>query len=390
MMRSRVLSFFFLLLLANPGYAQTFRGGINGSVTDASGAAIPNAALQAVDDATGVTHSTLSSSAGEYSFVDLPLGAYTVTATATGFQTLKVDRIPVTAGSLYSLPLKLSVAQQATTVEVDAAGVALDTTSTTQTTVVPDRTVQNIPLNGRDYTQLIALTPGFAGYPGGANGSVNGARANQVNWQIEGSDNNDQWWNIMAVNQGGVQSIAGVVLPLDSVEEFSLQTQAGPETGRNPGGTVNMVIKSGTNQLHGSAYYYNRNEALAARTPFAPTGSAKNKLRNQQYGFSTGGPIIRDRTFFFVTYEEQKFLIGNQAQSTEPSVRYQQSANQVLQFYGLPENPVSASLLGTIWPGDALTGPAAANNYFNPNAESGYSHNGLVKLDHNFNENNRL
>ncbi len=191
------------MLLANISYAQTFRGGINGSVTDASGAAIPNAALLAVDDATGVTHSTLSSSAGEYSFVDLPLGAYTVTATATGFETLKVDRIPVTAGSLYSLPLRLAVAQQATTVEVDAAGLSLDTTTTTQTTVIPDSTVQNIPLNGRDYTQLIALTPGFAGYAGGANGSVNGARANQVNWQIEGSDNNDQWWNIMAVNQGG-------------------------------------------------------------------------------------------------------------------------------------------------------------------------------------------
>ena len=185
----------------------------------------------------------------------------------------------------------------------------------------------------------------------------------------------------MAVNQGGVQSIAGVVLPLDSVEEFSLQTQAGPETGRNPGGTVNMVIKSGTNQLHGSAYYYNRNEALAASTPFAPAGSPKNKLRNQQYGFATGGPILRDRTFFFVTYEEQKFLIGNQAKSTEPSLSYQQSANQVLQFYGLPENPVSTSLPGTIWPSGALTGPAAENNYFNPNAESGYSHNGLVKLD---------
>ncbi len=111
-----------------------------------------------------------------------------------------------------------------------------------------------------------------------------------------------------------------------------------------------MVIKSGTNQLHGSAYYYNRNEALAASTPFAPAGSPKNKLRNQQYGFATGGPILRDRTFFFVTYEEQKFLIGNQAQSTEPSLSYQQSANQVLQYYGLPENPVSASLLGTIWP----------------------------------------
>jgi Carboxypeptidase regulatory-like domain/TonB dependent receptor len=383
-------TYLLVLVLATAASAQTFRGGINGSVTDVSGAAIPDAAVQTVNDATGVIHSTVSSSAGEYSFEDLPLGTYTVTVTASGFQTLKVDRVPVSAGALYSLPLKVSVAAQATTVEVDAAGLALDTTTTTQTTVIPNRTVSDIPLNGRDYTQLIALTPGFSGYAGGASGSINGARANQVNWQIEGSDNNDQWWNIMAVNQGGVQSIAGVVLPLDAVEEFSLQTQAGPETGRNPGGTVNIVIKSGTNQLHGSAYYYNRNEALAAETPFAPAGSAKNKLRNQQYGFSTGGPIIRDHTFFFVTYEEQKFLIGNQAQSTEPSVAYQQSANQVLQFYGLQENPVSATLLGTIWPGSALTGAAAPNNYFNPNAESGFSHNGLIKLDHNFNENNRL
>ena len=116
MLRTRVLCvfpswfryFFLMLLLTSAASGQTFRGGINGSVTDASGAAIPNAALQAVNDATGVTHSTLSSSAGEYSFVDLPLGAYTVTATATGFQTLKVDRVPVTAGSLYSLPLKLA------------------------------------------------------------------------------------------------------------------------------------------------------------------------------------------------------------------------------------------------------------------------------------------
>ena len=128
---------------------------------------------------------------------------------------------------------------------------------------------------------------------------MNGARANQMNWQIEGTDNNDQWWNIMAVNQGGVQSIAGTVMPLDAVEEFSLQTQAGPESGRNPGGSVNLVIKSGTNQLHGTAYYYNRNEALAAQSYFAPAGSPKNKMRNQQYGFSLGGPIVKDKTFFF-------------------------------------------------------------------------------------------
>ena len=118
-------------------------------------------------------------------------------------------------------------------------------------------------------------------------------------------------------------------LPLDSLEEFSLQTQGGPESGRNPGGTINLIVKSGTNQLHGSAYYYNRNEFLAAQSPFAPEGSPKNKLRNQHYGFSLGGPIIKDKTFFFATYEEQKFVIGSQALATTPTVGYQQEAHAV-------------------------------------------------------------
>ena len=107
--------------------------------------------------------------------------------------------------------------------------------------------MQDIPLNGRDFTQMIGLAPGFAGYSLGGYGSVNGTRANQINWQIDGSDNNDWWHNIPAVNQGGVENIAGVTLPIDSVAEFSLQTQSSSEVGRNPGGTVNLVTKSGTN-----------------------------------------------------------------------------------------------------------------------------------------------
>jgi hypothetical protein len=237
---------------------------------------------------------------------------------------------------------------------------------------------------------MIAVSPGFSGYAAGAIGSVNGARANQVNWQIDGTDNNDQWWNIMAVNQGGIQSIPGVLMPLDSVEEFSLQTQAGPETGRNPGGTINLVIKSGTNKLHGSAYYYNRNEFFSAQSPFAPAGSPKNKLRNQHYGFSAGFPVIKDRTFLFLSYEEQKFVIGNQSLSTEPSLSYQSAARSLLKQYGVPENPVSDNLLNSIWPASSLTGPAAPSNYFDPVPETGFSHNGLVKFDHSFNDKNRL
>ena len=389
MRRTFVTAALFLLLTLTVS-AQTFRGGLSGTVTDRAEAVVPGAQVTATNVGTALTYSTTSSADGVFSFQDLPLGEYTVDVRAQDFQPSRIGSVHLSAGTVYNLPVHVDVARQSTTVEVSAAGVSLDTTTTTQTTIIPSRTVQDIPLNGRDYTQLIALSPGFAGYPGGANGSVNGARANQVNWQIEGSDNNDQWWNIMAVNQGGVQSIAGVVLPLDSIQEFSLQTQAGPETGRNPGGTINLVIRSGTNQPHGSVYYYNRNEALAAKTPFAPVGSAKNKLRNQQFGFSVGGPILRDRTFFFLTYEEQKFAIGNQARSTEPSVAYQSQALQLLKQYGVAANPVSANLLTTLWPASALTGAGQPNNYFNPNAESGFSHNGLVKLDHSFNDKNRL
>ena len=123
--------------------------------------------------------------------------------------------------------MKLAVASQATTVEVNAAGVSLDTTSVTQTTVLPTKTIQDTPINGRDYTQFLGLTPGFSGYAqnGGAGfASVNGTRTNSVNWQIEGTDNNDLWWNIPAVNQGGVNGIAGIVLPLDAIDQFSFVT----------------------------------------------------------------------------------------------------------------------------------------------------------------------
>ncbi len=107
-----------------------------------------------------------------------------------------------------------------------------------------------------------------------------------------------------------------------------------------------MIIRSGGNQFHGSAYYYNRNEALAASSPFSPEGASRDKLRNQQYGFSVGGPIIRNKTFFFTTFERQSFDIGNPTLSTEPSQDYQTAARNLLASAGVPVNPVSSKLLG--------------------------------------------
>ncbi|PYV66043.1 MAG: TonB-dependent receptor, partial [Acidobacteria bacterium] len=237
------------------GYAQTFRGAINGSVTDPSGAVVAGASVKVTNTGTGIALTTVTTSDGQFAFQDLPLGSYNVVVTASGFKQTTVSNVTVTAGSVYTLPVKLTMGQSTTTVEVSAAAVTLDTTAVTQSNTIPDTVVQNVPLNGRDYTQLIAATPGYGGYAADGTGQYNGTRINQMNWQIDGVDNNDFWHNIPAVNQGGVSGIAGVILPLDAIDEFSAQSQSNAESGRNAGAVVNLVIKSGTNQLHGSVYY---------------------------------------------------------------------------------------------------------------------------------------
>jgi hypothetical protein len=384
-----------LLLAAALLQAQTFRGGINGNVTDPSGAVVPNAAVEAVNAGTGISYKAVTSSGGEFEFQDLPLGNYVITVNASGFKPEKVEGVPVSAGTIYTLPVKLSITSAAQTVEVSAAAVALETTTTTETTVIPSQTVQDTPMNGRDFTQLIAIAPGFGGYSAGGFGSVNGSRANQVNWQIDGVDNNDLWHNVPAVNQGGVEGIAGITLPLDSIAEYSQQSDASAESGRNPGGTVNIATKSGTNSIHGSAYYYNRNEFLAANSPFATPNPItntieKNELRNQQYGFSVGGPVKKDRAFVFINYEKQQFIIESPATATEPSAAWQTQADSLIASYSLTPSPTSLKVLTTLWPSYALTGGATQNNYSNASPITGYSYNGFGRFDYVINSKNNL
>ena len=387
-MKRTVYLFALGLLLLSLSSAQVFRGGIQGTITDESGAVLNAAIVKATGTATGQVYSTLSSSGGEFAFHDLPLGEYSVSINAPGFEALKVNGVNVSAGAVYNLPVHVSLAKVSSTVEVSASAISLETANVTQTDVIPTVTVASLPVNGRNFTQLVALAPGFAGY--GGSGSFNGARSGQINQQIEGIDNNDAANNSSAANQGGIQSIPGVLMPLDAIEEFSVQSQSGAEVGRNGAAVVNLIIKSGTNQLHGTAYYYNRNEALSAGSPFSAEGTPKLKLRNQHYGFSFGGPIRKDKTFYFVTYEAQKFIIGQRTLTTQPSYAYQASARQLLAQYGVPVNPVSVNLLNMLWPSYLLNGPAAPNNYFATTPETGYSHNGLVKVDHSFNDRNRL
>jgi hypothetical protein len=383
--RNILLFLWFAVLFPIALHAQTFRGGIGGEVTDGSGAVVPDIEVTATAQDTGLIHRTRASSAGDYLFQDLPLGKYSVGANANGFQPLVVKDVTVNGGVIYSLPLKLFVSSLSTTVEVSASALALDTASSVQTTVVGGKSLQDLPLDSRDFKKIVGIVPGFAGYSG-VLGSINGARSNQTNWQIDGTDNNDLWANNSAINQSGIGGIAGTLMPIDAIDQFSLQTQSNAETGRNPGATANLIIKSGTNQLHGSVYYFNRNEALAATPVFVP----KRELRNENYGFSFGAPIIRNKMFFFTAFEKQQFTIGLQGLATEPSAAYQAQAKSLLAANNIAVNPVSVNLLNTLWPASALTGPATSGNYISPDPETGYSYNAVAKIDHTFNERNTI
>jgi hypothetical protein len=380
---------FLLALLIAPmrSHAQTFRGSISGYVADSSDAVVPNAKVQALSQGTGATYDTVTSSSGQFQFQDMPLGKYQLTISAAGFSSVKIDEIPVSAGVVYSVPVKLTVGEQATTIDVHADQLVLDTATTALTTIIDTQSIGDMPRNGRDYTQNILLIPGSNVAGGSGITSINGGRVNSVNWQMDGTDDNDLWYSMPASNESGVSAIAGTLIPLDAIDQFSFGNDANSDSGRNSSGTANIVIKSGTNTFHGSAYFFDRNEAFAAKSPFL---TAKNKIRNENTGMSLGGPIWRDKFFFFLSFEHQGFLIGNQVSSTEPSAAYQAAATNVLNYYGLNVNPLSTNLLANLWPADALTGPASLLNYHNLAPSTGYSNNGVIKVDANLSQKDHL
>ncbi|HQZ40890.1 MAG TPA: TonB-dependent receptor [Vicinamibacterales bacterium] len=358
------------------GDAQTFRGGIAGRAMDDSGAVLPGVTVTATNDATGVSRTTVTSGTGDFSVPDLQLGIYTVEASLQGFQTIRT-KVEVSVSQVSSVDIKMGLSQLAEVIEVTASALTLDTVSTALSNVVRPKQVQDLPLNGRDFRGMLQLAPGVAG------SSVNGVRSRGNNYQIDGADNNDAFQNTAAVNQGGVSGIAGTLLPIEAIDQFSVQSGGQAETGRNAGSTVNLVIKSGTNNFHGSGYYFNRNEKLSATSPVAAPGAPKRPIRNNQYGFSLGGPILRNKAFFFSTLEIQKLTAGNTIPTTAPSEAWVASATQLLGQFGVPVNPVATRLLA-LWPAASRTGPAAAQNFVSTDENTYDSANGIIKVDQQF------
>jgi outer membrane receptor protein involved in Fe transport len=399
-MKLRLLTIF-VLLWATTLMGQTFRGTILGSVTDPTGGFLAGATVKVRNVATGLERTTITSADGSYSVSELPIGTYSVTVTQTGFDTFVATAVAVDVASERRVDAALKIGQASTRVEVSAEDLPMvETTTNDLGGVITAETVQDMPVNGRDYTKLIYLNPGVAGSPDqisdspGSFGefSMNGARGRSNNYLLDGTDMNDGYRNDPAINEAGVFGTPATILPLDAVAEVNVLSNFEPEYGRNAGAVVNIVTKSGTNKIHGTAGEYFRNDALDARNYFDPVGTPKALFHNNQYGASLGGPIIKDRTFFYVDYEGQKEPVGV---VTIASVPTGTAANGSLQPSDA-SNPVIASILAqNPWP---------APNFANPNpgvvSANGTasvispSYNDLtsmiVKIDHHINANNDL
>jgi carboxypeptidase family protein/TonB-dependent receptor-like protein len=383
----------FVLLTAVTMPAQTFRGTILGTVTDASGAVVAGAKVSAKNAGTGLERTTETTADGSYSLPELPIGTYTVTVTQSGFQTFVASGVTVDVATERRVDAAMKPGEVSVKMEVSADQLPLvETTTNDLGGVLTSQTVENMPVNGRDYTKLIFLNPGVAGSPDqitdspGSFGefSMNGARGRSNNYLLDGTDMNDGYRNDPAINEAGVFGTPATILPIDAVSEVNVISNFQPEYGRNSGAIVNIVTKSGTNSLHGSAGEYFRNSALDARNYFNFAGQPKAPFHNNQYGASLGGPIVKDKTFFFFDYEGQREPVGvvtianvpNTGSGPNGQLTPADSTNPVIQAL-LARNP---------WPAPNL--PSGQASVVSPSFNNLTSLIG--KIDHSFNANNLL
>lgn len=288
--------------------AQVGQGEITGLVTDPSGASVPNAKVRLTSSATGESRDTLTTSAGIYRFVALPVvGTYAINVQASGFKTAEVAGIVVSTGTVVTQDVHLEIGSATQTALVEAGAEHIDTTDSSVSTLVDRRLWQSLPLETRTQNTFINILPGvvpdqFAGTTRGA--AVNGTRPGMSNYLLDGYDNNDQGQGGAGV--GGLEGAPGAVTQLspDAIQEYRVITNDFPAEYGKGGGFVNdTVLKSGTNDWHGSAFEYNRVQAFAANDFFSNAAGIKDRLVRNQFGGSVGGPIVKGRTFFYATYE---------------------------------------------------------------------------------------
>jgi outer membrane receptor protein involved in Fe transport len=384
-----------IIALAGVAPAQTFRGTILGTVTDPNGAVVPEAIVTAKNVGTGIERSTASDEFGNYTIAELPIGTYQVTVQKSGFETVAVNEVIVEVAGERRVDASLAVAGTSGQVII-APAAQVETTTNTLGGTINTKAVTDLPVNGRDFTKFLVMVPGSTGDPAGGNDSPgsfglfssNGNRGRANNFLLDGTDMNDGYRNLPAINEAGVFGTPATILPLEAISEAAILSNFEAEYGRNSGAIINIVTKSGTNDFHGSLFEFLRNNKLDARNFFNPKPDPQTVFRNNQFGGSLGGPIVRNRTFFYFAYEGQRERVGLNSTARVPDPR------EIAALEG-PTNPVIARLLArNPWPAPnrplPLFDDTGAPNLFVTTRASNDVDSLIAKIDHQFNKDNQF
>ncbi len=404
-----VTALFAIALLGSPANPQGSTGRILGVVTDQSGGFVANAKVTITDVARGVTQNLNTDSDGAYAAVNLLPGTYTVRAEYKGFKTFERKNVLVEVGKDVRVDAVLQPGSTNETVVITAEVPMVDTTSTTLGGTISNEIINDLPLNGRNYQNLISLRPGTSIYPGGGpwTQTTNGVRPEDTSYIVDGVTNDESFMGLSVTNAAAVLGDAATLIPIDAIQEFNTQVNPKAEFGWKPGAITSVGLKSGTNEVHGTAYGFGRKDSFDARNYFNPAGTPKTPVELEQYGGSFGGRIIPDKLFYFGAFEGQMYTVGNALPGHVPTTASvaggggngcaalatgdctisiaDATADLKAQNPSFVVNPLSNYLLGFYTP-NASQGSFVSLNY--PNVNS--SKNALGKVDYHISDHNAL
>ena len=392
---SRLFAVVLLLACAHSlVWAQLFPGRITGTIRDSQGAAVAGANVKLTNPATGQERTLVSDAEGNFNFPELPLGKFELRVSKEGFQTTIINDIVTALGQVNNLNPVLSIGSVSSQVEVTSAPALLQTETNEAGGQLSQVQVEALPIGNSDYTRLALVLPGvtqnsnfaFAQY------TINGSRARSNGFNIDGVSDTDPSTYLPSINEGGNSATAATLLPLDAIQEVSVSANAGADSGQNSGSVMNVIVRSGTNQIRGSVYELHRDAALDAANYFENLhGVPKAPFVWNEFGGTIGGPIViphvydgRNRTFFFAGYDGSQLRLGTTLNGIAPTPANIATATALVQSQGITPNQLGLNIL-QLYSNLGLSGPFAVDNRGRQSPNSG-----VLKIDHRLSDGDSL